>query len=118
MSEEDQQKTFEAELQAYSSPWIRYFLNYNPHDKLKTLQIPIFALNGTLDCQVSCDENLEGIEKSLKKAKNSQYKIKKYEKLNHLLQEAYTGAAMEYGMIEETINPQVLKDVTEWIIKL
>jgi hypothetical protein len=35
--------------------------------------------------------------------------------LNHLFQPCETGAISEYGQIEETISPEVLEIMTEWI---
>jgi hypothetical protein len=37
--------------------------------------------------------------------------------LNHLFQEAKTGLPAEYMMIEQTISPVVLEDITTWIKK-
>jgi len=39
------------------------------------------------------------------------------EGLNHLLQKAKTGALPEYTTISETVNPAVLKKVSDWVIK-
>ena len=46
-----------------------------------------------------------------------QLTIKVYPKLNHLFQTCEKGTLAEYGQLEETINPEVLKDMTEWIKK-
>jgi hypothetical protein len=35
--------------------------------------------------------------------------------LNHLLQDAQTGAPNEYNDIEETMSPTALKIVTDWL---
>jgi hypothetical protein len=40
---------------------------------------------------------------------------KKYETVNHLFQHCTTGLLTEYGSIEETISPEVLSDIAEWI---
>ena len=37
--------------------------------------------------------------------------------LNHLLQTAETGAVSEYGHIEETISPEALKTIGDWILE-
>ena len=44
------------------------------------------------------------------------YKL--YPGLNHLFQHAQTGAATEYGTIEETISPEVLSDIVAWLKSL
>ena len=43
--------------------------------------------------------------------------VKLYPGLNHLFQHAQSGAVQEYGMIEETIAPEVLKDIADYIMK-
>jgi hypothetical protein len=37
--------------------------------------------------------------------------------LNHLFQDAKTGAPSEYGQIEETISPVALDKIASWILK-
>jgi hypothetical protein len=37
--------------------------------------------------------------------------------LNHLFQDAKTGAPSEYGQIEETISPVALDKIALWIMK-
>ena len=35
--------------------------------------------------------------------------------MNHLLQDAKTGAPSEYGDIEETVSPAALEVITDWL---
>jgi hypothetical protein len=37
--------------------------------------------------------------------------------MNHLLQDAKTGAPSEYNEIEETMSPTALKIITDWLSK-
>lgn len=97
------------------TPWFKYFLKINPSDYLERLSIPILAINGENDTQVNYQTNLKGIEQALKKANNSHYTIKSYPQLNHLFQESTTGEIGEYGEIEQTISPEVLSDIANWI---
>jgi hypothetical protein len=48
---------------------------------------------------------------------NKNVTVKAYPNLNHLLQTCEKGTLAEYGQLEETINPEVLKDIIEWIRK-
>lgn len=105
-------------IYTFSNPWFVYFLRYKPDNYLSKVNVPVLAINGDLDVQVSAKENLGGIEKSLKKAKNKQFEIVEFPYLNHLLQTAKTGAVSEYGEIEETISPLVLEKVAKWIKSL
>ena len=36
--------------------------------------------------------------------------------LNHLFQDAKTGAPGEYGEIEETLAPSALKMIVDWVV--
>lgn len=99
------------------TPWFRYFLQINPSEYLEKLSLPVLAINGENDTQVAYQSNLNGIEEALKKANNKDYIIKSYPHLNHLFQESTTGEIVEYGEIEQTISPEVLSDIAEWIKK-
>ena len=99
------------------SAWYRYFLVYDPRPTLVKVKIPVLALNGENDTQVLSKENLEAISNALKKGGNKDFTIKSFPKLNHLFQTSETGLVKEYGEIEETISPQVLEIVSDWILK-
>lgn len=96
-----------------TTPWMLYFLSYNPAIALRKLDQPILAINGSLDLQVPPRENLAAIRNAL--SKNRRAEIRELPGLNHLLQTAKTGSPAEYGDIDETMSPQALKIITEWI---
>lgn len=101
-----------------SSPWFRYFIKFNPDQYLSKVKIPVLALNGSLDFQVPSKENLEAIGQSLKKAGNPNFKTQELPGLNHLFQEAKTGAFTEYAEIEQTISPSALDNISGWILEM
>ena len=94
-------------------PWIKWFIDYDPSDDIRQTHCPVFALNGERDCQVISSQNLTAIQRLLPKLK--QNLIKEYPTLNHLFQHSTTGLVAEYGQIEETISPEVLSDIVQWI---
>lgn len=98
-------------------PGYRSFLKSNPEEFLQIVSVPIFAINGEKDTQVLADKNLDAIKSALDKGRNYQYEIKSYPNLNHLFQESETGNVDEYGKIEQTISPEVLDDITNWLKK-
>lgn len=102
-------------LAQFEKPWVRYFIKHDPATVLRKLKIPVLALNGSLDLQVSAKENLSAIEAALKQAKNKKYKIVELEGLNHLFQETTTGLPTEYGQIEQTFSPRALEEMLKWI---
>lgn len=100
-----------------TSPWFIYFIRYNPTPALEKTKCPVLALNGTLDSQVPCEENLSAITAALKKGGNKKFEARAMPGLNHLFQHAKTGSANEYGTIEETISPEVLQMMKDWILQ-
>ena len=98
------------------SPWLIYFTQYDPKDDIAQTHCPVLALNGSLDQQVLADKHLAIIEQSLPTGTPRQ--ALKLEGLNHLFQHATTGAVSEYYQINETIAPEVLELIAEWIIQL
>lgn len=99
-------------------PWMRYFLKYDPATTLTKIKIPVLALNGEKDVQVSAQENLTGFKNLLTQAGNKNFKVMAIPELNHLFQHAKTGKVNEYAIIEETISPEVLSIMKNWIRSL
>lgn len=118
LPEEDKKNQAEAQIDKLLSPWMQYFLRNDPADYLKKVQCPVLALNGEKDLQVPARQNLDAIEKTLLEAGNARVTVISYEGLNHLFQEAETGLPVEYGQIEMTFSPEVLEDISEWILKV
>lgn len=98
-----------------TTPWYKSFISVNPTSYLTKIKKPVLAINGDKDLQVAAYQNIPAIEKALKEGKCKNYTTKIYPGLNHLFQKCETGMVSEYSEIEETINPEVLKDVTIWI---
>ncbi|MDQ5929803.1 MAG: uncharacterized protein QG594_1584 [Bacteroidota bacterium] len=107
----------ESQIKQLSSAWFVYFIKLNPAAYWRQLKIPVLALNGSLDLQVTPQENLAGIKASLQKAKNNDFEILELPNLNHLFQEAKTGSVQEYKDLEQTISPKVLDTMSTWILK-
>jgi pimeloyl-ACP methyl ester carboxylesterase len=112
MSKEDFVKSSVAQM---VSPWMMYFLKYDPATSLTKVKCPVLAVNGSLDLQVPPKEDLAAIGESLKKAKNKKVTIIEFPGLNHLFQECKTGSPNEYASIEQTFSPKALDEITKWI---
>lgn len=106
-----------AQLQSLLSPWLKFFLTYDPKPTLNKVKCPVLAINGEKDLQVPPKENLSAIEEALKVGGNQNYTIKELPGLNHLFQTAQTGLPAEYAKIEETISPVALKIISDWILE-
>lgn len=104
-------------VDAYTNPWMVYFLKYKPETHLKDLKLPILALFGEKDLQVSALENAKKM-KSIIAKKNAKNEVTTFPNKNHLFQTSETGDISEYAEIEETISEEVLLKVKNWIKSL
>ena len=104
-----------AELDVMTSLWYISFMKYDPAGDLKNIKCPVFAINGEKDIQVHAELSLAAIERDIKNSGNKNVKTKQYPGLNHLFQRCTTCRVDEYGVLEETISPEVLKDISDWL---
>ena len=100
------------------TPWMRYFLVFDPRPALEKIRVPVLALNGELDVQVDAEQNLTAIASARDKGGNRDVTVHRLPKHNHLFQRAKTGLINEYGAIEETISPEVLDLIRDWILSV
>lgn len=100
----------------FRSPWMRFFLTYDPVDALKRVKCPVLALNGGKDVQVA-PGNLAVIEHAVRQGGNANVTVKEFPEMNHLFQTCTTGAIDEYAAIEQTIDPSVLAEIAGWVLK-
>jgi len=123
MSEEEKKEMGDPEIyikgqiKRVLSPWFRHFLTYDPKPSLSKVKCPVLAIIGEKDLQVPPKQNLPAIEEALKSGGNKNYTVKELPGLNHLFQTAKTGSVSEYVKIEETISPDALKIIGDWILK-
>jgi pimeloyl-ACP methyl ester carboxylesterase len=99
-----------------SSAWNQYFLTHRPEKYLSKLSIPVMAIHGSKDKQMLATENLKAIEAALNSS--PQNLVIEMDGLNHLFQTANTGMMSEYSQITETIAPQVLNKMKNWILNV
>ena len=93
-------------------PYLSTLLSIDMSKSLLKIKCPVLAINGKLDLQVDHTYNLGVLEKGLT---NCKHKIVAFDGLNHLFQNCKTGSPNEYSEIEETISPEVLDVMIDWI---
>ncbi len=101
----------------FTGPWMVQFIKYDPSIALEKVMCPVLAINGEKDLQVPSKVNLMAIKEALEKGGNKDVTTKELPNLNHLLQECETGSPNEYAVIEQTISPLALDEITKWILK-
>jgi fermentation-respiration switch protein FrsA (DUF1100 family) len=107
----------QAQVRLLVSPWFRFFIDYDPVPTLQKTLCPLLALNGEKDLQIPPKENLAKIQKALRDAGNHDSQTTELPGLNHLFQHAPTGSPTEYGGILETMAPEALNAVSDWVLK-
>ena len=105
----------QAAVRPILSPWLRFFITYDPRPTLRKVKCPVLAMNGERDLQVLPTQNLPEIAKALEQGGNKQVKTVELAGLNHLFQTCTTGLPSEYASIEETMDPAALDTLTRWI---
>ena len=89
---------------------------FDPAPALRSISCPVLALNGEKDCQALADKNISAIRDHLEAAGNAHVTAQIVPGLNHLFQHCNTGLPDEYGVIEETFDPETLELMTKWIL--
>lgn len=95
-----------------NNDWGRQFLAFRTEDYLNKLKIPVLAIHGLKDMQVSPESNSAAF------ASHGNVTAYKMPDLNHLFQTCETGSMNEYGELEETWSVDVLNLMTDWILHL
>ncbi|MDO5314544.1 MAG: alpha/beta fold hydrolase [bacterium] len=98
-----------------ASPWMYYFLRYDPTDAIVKTICPALLLNGSKDLQVIASQNLPGYEKIIAEHGKTNLTLRELPDLNHLFQHCETGSPNEYFEIEETISPEVLEMIVGFV---
>jgi len=105
------------QVEAVLSPWMRFFVTYDPAPVLMRVACPVLALGGEKDRQVLSESNLPIIREALEKGGNTDITVLELENLNHLFQTADTGFLSEYAAIEETFAPYAMEVIRDWILE-
>ena len=86
---------------------------YDPAPALTQLDVPVLAVFGDLDLQVSAEDNAPAAEAAL--AGNPDATVVVLEGVNHLFQSATTGAVSEYQTLDEPFEPETTNPIVDWI---
>jgi dienelactone hydrolase len=99
------------------SPWMRYFLAYDPLPVIRKIRQPILILQGELDRQVTADQ-AEMLTKAARETGNRNVTSRVFPGLNHLFLPAKTGAVIEYSSLGTNAIPDdVMKQLTDWLVE-
>ena len=114
LDEEARRSLEMAGLAEMRSPWMTTFVRFDPAEAWRQVRVPVLAVNGTLDTQVSPELNLGAIAAAIEEG-GGQVEVARLEGLNHMLQPAKTGGIDEYASIDVTMDEHALARITAWI---
>jgi pimeloyl-ACP methyl ester carboxylesterase len=97
------------------TPWLRFFLSYDPVPTLERIKCPVLALAGEKDMDVVPDQNVPVLKAALARGGNRDATVELLPGLNYFFQTADTGLPMEYPMLGETMSPVALDTIGSWI---
>ena len=104
----------EPQVKGIRTPWMRYFLEYDPATALSKVACPMLAIFGGRDLQVPADVNRAALEKAAAGGA-AKLTVKVYPDANHLFQAAKTGSPAEYGALDKAFVPSLLDDIAAFI---
>ncbi|UOQ73836.1 alpha/beta hydrolase family protein [Hymenobacter cellulosilyticus] len=97
-----------------TSPWYRYYLDFDPKLKLPAVKCPVLALNGVEDLQVAATKNLAILSKGLKAGGNRRVKTYKLAGVNHAFQPDEAEWPLVNGEQQPTFSPKALALMQDW----
>ncbi|MHB1329599.1 MAG: alpha/beta hydrolase family protein [Gemmatimonadales bacterium] len=102
---------------AATSPWMRYFLEYDPSTTARKVKTPVLILNGATDLQVTVD-HVPLLEKAFKEAGNQDVTAKILPNLNHLFVYDPDGFPGRYVQLPSfAVDKETLGLVADWLSK-
>ncbi len=95
-----------------TSPWSRYFLDFDPTRSLPEVKCPVLLLAGSDDLQVNARQNMGPLKKGLKNASVTSSRLAG---VNHWFQPAMKDWPVVNGEQQPVFSPKTLEIVREWI---
>ncbi|TVR57791.1 MAG: alpha/beta fold hydrolase [Spirochaetaceae bacterium] len=105
----------DAEIAGMKTPWMQFFMSYDPRPDWQRITVPVLAVFGGLDTQVDAAQNRPALEAALRRAGNRDVTVRIVEDANHLFQKACTGSPEEYAVLGPGLHDEFLEIVTGWI---
>jgi len=93
--------------------YMRDILAYDPRPELGKVRVPVLFLCGSKDQVLPPDVNLPAVRKVL--SHDRDVTVVELPGLNHMFQHSATGSPKEWGTIDETVAPEVLSMISEWV---
>ena len=101
---------------AAATPWLRFFMAYDPLADARRVRAPTLVLQGATDRQVTA-EQAEELAAAVRAGGNRDVTVRVFPDLNHLLVHDPSGAFAGYRSLPSyAVRPDVLGAVTDWLV--
>jgi hypothetical protein len=99
-----------------STPWMNFFLSYDPLVTARQVKVPVLILNGATDQQVTPDQ-VPVLAKAFRAAGNKDVTSKIFPEMNHLFAHDPVGFPGNYTKLPNLrVEPEVVGTLTEWLL--
>ena len=102
-------------IDGFLDPKFIYRLHHDPKRPITKIRIPVLVLYGDKDSSVDVIHGIEGFKHLLDATR---YEIELFSGLNHLFMKTDDLSPDQYHTVEETIAPDVLHKIYNWIHQL
>jgi alpha-beta hydrolase superfamily lysophospholipase len=99
-----------------TSPWSRYFLDFNPAIRLPQVACPVLLLNGTADLQVAAGRNLNVLQKGLRLG-HAPVEAHRLSGVNHWFQPDPSDWPIVAGERQAAFSPDALEYLHNWLLE-
>ncbi|MEW9799654.1 alpha/beta hydrolase family protein [Alteromonas sp. CYL-A6] len=100
----------------YGLPSLTSFLYHDTAKDYESLQIPVLALFGGKDLQVTIAQNKDVMDRALLRS-GTHFEFETFDNANHFFQAAVTGQRAEYSQLEKSFVPGFAESISSWILR-
>lgn len=108
-------RSTEGRVEMFLGPWYQSNVRFDPAPVYTALNAPVLAIGGGLDPVAPPAAHLTAIENYLLQAPGGDVTVRLIPDANHLMQAAETGLPTEYAKLENTLSPELLEIMHEWL---
>jgi pimeloyl-ACP methyl ester carboxylesterase len=99
-----------------TSPWSRYFFDFDPANRLSLVRCPVLLLNGTADLQVAVSRNMSLLQKGLRQS-GQPVQAHRLGGVNHLFQDDPSKWPIVAGERQAAFSAEGLTYLQTWLLE-
>ncbi|GAA4501048.1 alpha/beta fold hydrolase [Hymenobacter ginsengisoli] len=99
-----------------TSPWSRYFFDFDPANRLALVRCPVLLLNGTADLQVAAGRNMSLLQKGLRQS-DQPVQAHRLGGVNHLFQDDPAKWPIVAGERQAAFSTEGLTYLQAWLLE-